>query len=382
MLVISPDAPPRLVMPGFELPRVADLPQLFEPVTWNDGDDPAALLTSLLPNGGAGATVGLGGQMFAQFFLRIRDLAPTANYVDGDRVMVPVRCESLHTKLRRCEPRAAPQTPSPRSCGPRTFRARQSATSSQQSTGSCSRRATTPSAAGSSGLAQTARLRTITSPTVLRPRATESLSTSAASAGATAPTSRGHFTSATRRKSSATSTTSSIRRTSRVSKRAPRHHDSGARPDSALAHRRRGLRRCIPPPAWAWNRPRRPRTAVPRYRRRHPRGRRHDLLGSSPASTSRGSSGSGSNTLSSSHATAPSGSTSRRTTSRSSSGATNASTTRSAHIRGRRIGRADAGHPRHARREAIAGDVLHRRPLGRGPPRSRAPHRSRRPRAR
>src|SRR4051794_29421380 len=67
MLVVSQDGTPRLVMPGFELPRVAGLPQLFEPVTWNDGDDPAALLTSLLANRGAGATVGLGGQMFAQF---------------------------------------------------------------------------------------------------------------------------------------------------------------------------------------------------------------------------------------------------------------------------------------------------------------------------
>ena len=91
MLVISQDEPPRLVMPEFELPRVAGLPQLFEPVTWNDGDDPVTLLTSLLRNPGGGATVGLGGQMFAQFFLRIRDRAPTPNYVDGDRVMVPIR---------------------------------------------------------------------------------------------------------------------------------------------------------------------------------------------------------------------------------------------------------------------------------------------------
>lgn len=91
MLVIGREGPTRLVMPGFELGRVASLPQLFEPVTWADGDDPVALLASLLPAGGVGQTVGIGGQMFAQFFLAIRDAAPAASYVDGDRVVAPLR---------------------------------------------------------------------------------------------------------------------------------------------------------------------------------------------------------------------------------------------------------------------------------------------------
>src|SRR5215218_2422949 len=91
ILVIGRDGPVRFVMPGFELPRIEGLPKLFEPVTWDDGDDPVAVLASLLPDGGRSATIGIGGQMFAQFFLPIRDHVPSASYVNGDEVMAPLR---------------------------------------------------------------------------------------------------------------------------------------------------------------------------------------------------------------------------------------------------------------------------------------------------
>lgn len=91
MIVLPRDGQPSLVMPSFELPRIAGLPPLCEPVPWEDGDDPAALLGSLISQNGSKPTVGVGAQMFAQFFLRIRDAAPSAGFVDGDAVMAYVR---------------------------------------------------------------------------------------------------------------------------------------------------------------------------------------------------------------------------------------------------------------------------------------------------
>jgi Xaa-Pro aminopeptidase len=91
ILVLPRDGRPRLVMPGFELDRVAALPPLFEPAPWEDGADPAPLLASLLPDRGGGATVAVGGQLFTHFLLRIEAAAPKARFVSGDLVMAPVR---------------------------------------------------------------------------------------------------------------------------------------------------------------------------------------------------------------------------------------------------------------------------------------------------
>jgi len=91
ILVLPRDGQPRLVMPGFELDRVASLPALFEPAPWEDGTEPAPVLASLLPNGGDGMTVAVGGQLFTHFFLRISAAAPEARFVSGDLVMAPVR---------------------------------------------------------------------------------------------------------------------------------------------------------------------------------------------------------------------------------------------------------------------------------------------------
>jgi D-alanyl-D-alanine dipeptidase len=91
ILVLPAEGQPRLVMPAFELDRIASLPPLFEPAPWEDGDDPAPLLASLLPNRGDGTTIAVGGQMFTHFFLRIQDAAPSTRFVSGDVVLEPVR---------------------------------------------------------------------------------------------------------------------------------------------------------------------------------------------------------------------------------------------------------------------------------------------------
>lgn len=91
MLLIPREGDVRLVMPSFELPRVASLAPLFEPAGWADGEEPTKTLAGLLPNRGAGATIGVGAQVFSHFLLRIQDALGDATYVDGNRVLEPVR---------------------------------------------------------------------------------------------------------------------------------------------------------------------------------------------------------------------------------------------------------------------------------------------------
>lgn len=91
ILVIPREGTPRLVMPGFELPRVQSLPRLFEPTPWDDGDDPSILLASVLQANGAGATVGVGGQLFSHFLFRLQAAAPEARWRSGDILMEQVR---------------------------------------------------------------------------------------------------------------------------------------------------------------------------------------------------------------------------------------------------------------------------------------------------
>jgi Xaa-Pro aminopeptidase len=90
ILVIPREGTPRLVMPGFELPRVASLPAQFEPVPWEDGEDPARLLGSLLDADRA-PVVAVGGQLFAHFLFRLQSAAPQARWQSGDAVMEVVR---------------------------------------------------------------------------------------------------------------------------------------------------------------------------------------------------------------------------------------------------------------------------------------------------
>jgi Xaa-Pro aminopeptidase len=99
ILVLPREGTARLVLPAFELDRIAALPPVFEPAPWKDGTDPAPLLASLLANGGAGSTVAVGGQMFAHFLLRIRDAAPEARLVSGDPVLVPVRMRKSSSEV-------------------------------------------------------------------------------------------------------------------------------------------------------------------------------------------------------------------------------------------------------------------------------------------
>jgi Xaa-Pro dipeptidase len=91
MLVIERGGTPRLVMPDFEVPNVASLPPLFEPLAWGDGVDPAPLVASLLRGSARSPRIGVGAQLQARFLLDLIGVGVQADWVNGDCVMEPVR---------------------------------------------------------------------------------------------------------------------------------------------------------------------------------------------------------------------------------------------------------------------------------------------------
>jgi Xaa-Pro aminopeptidase len=99
MLVIPREGQPRFVIPLFELPHVAALPPIYEPAPWEDGDDAAELLVSLLPRRGSGITTAIGAQLFSHFLLNIQSHAPDARYVSAEPVLEPVRMRKTSYEL-------------------------------------------------------------------------------------------------------------------------------------------------------------------------------------------------------------------------------------------------------------------------------------------
>jgi len=89
MLIVAQEGTPRLVMPDFELPAVAELPPVFEPVPWSDGDDAAAPVAKLLPGGAP--LVAVSGQTHARVRFALEAAAPRARWTDGDAVLAPAR---------------------------------------------------------------------------------------------------------------------------------------------------------------------------------------------------------------------------------------------------------------------------------------------------
>jgi Xaa-Pro aminopeptidase len=92
VLVLPRDGAPRLVMPEFELPTAAHLPDLVERVGWKDGEDASAVACGLFPSGeGRPPRVAFSAQLHARFLVGLLDAGLRAELVDGDLVLAPVR---------------------------------------------------------------------------------------------------------------------------------------------------------------------------------------------------------------------------------------------------------------------------------------------------
>ena len=61
MLVVPRDGDVHLVVPHLEAPRVVERPEVFDLVTWRDGEDPIARVVDLV--GGAATVADLGPEL-------------------------------------------------------------------------------------------------------------------------------------------------------------------------------------------------------------------------------------------------------------------------------------------------------------------------------
>jgi Xaa-Pro aminopeptidase len=97
LLVVPADGAPRLVMPRFELPGVSGLPPAIIPLPWDDGEDPAPAVASLL--GRAPLSAGISGQTQLRFRFAIEHTAPHLRWMDGDDVLAPVRARKSAAEI-------------------------------------------------------------------------------------------------------------------------------------------------------------------------------------------------------------------------------------------------------------------------------------------
>jgi Xaa-Pro aminopeptidase len=101
MLVVPVDGDATLVVPRLEAPRVAERPEVFSLVTWDETDDPVALVAGLT---GSAATVGIGDRTWSRFLVELQAALPAARWHKASEVTGPLRAvkdEAEVAALRR-----------------------------------------------------------------------------------------------------------------------------------------------------------------------------------------------------------------------------------------------------------------------------------------
>ncbi len=88
MLVLPRVGDARLVVPYLEAPRVDRSAAEFELVTWQETQDPVALVAAMMSSAGR---VAIGDHTWARFVLALQGQLPNAEFVPANRVTAPVR---------------------------------------------------------------------------------------------------------------------------------------------------------------------------------------------------------------------------------------------------------------------------------------------------
>lgn len=93
MLVLPADAEATLIVPRLEAPRVTPQDDVFSLVSWNETDDPVALVADLVGHGLAGTapTVAFGDRTWSRFLVELMPHLPAAQWRRGNDVVGPVR---------------------------------------------------------------------------------------------------------------------------------------------------------------------------------------------------------------------------------------------------------------------------------------------------
>jgi len=100
MLVLPLEGVPRLVVPALEAPRVAAADDLFTIEPWSDGEDPVALVASLVTAGaGPAARLAVSDRAWATSLLALQQRLPDAGWVEASRVTSPIRAVKDATEI-------------------------------------------------------------------------------------------------------------------------------------------------------------------------------------------------------------------------------------------------------------------------------------------
>lgn len=101
MLVVPRGAPATLVVPRLEAPRVVAEPEVFALRSWEETDDPIAIVAGLV---GSASTAAIGDRTWARFLVELQDRLPATRFSRATEVVGPLRAvkdEAEIAALRR-----------------------------------------------------------------------------------------------------------------------------------------------------------------------------------------------------------------------------------------------------------------------------------------
>lgn len=88
MLVVPREDPAVLVVPGLEVPRVVPHDDVFRIRSWNETDDPVAIVADLM---GSVATAAIGDRTWSRFLVELQRARPEVAFSTTDPVIGPLR---------------------------------------------------------------------------------------------------------------------------------------------------------------------------------------------------------------------------------------------------------------------------------------------------
>ena len=88
MLVLPADGDATLVVPRLEAPRVTERPEVFSLRSWDETDDPIAIVAGLV---GAAGTLAIGDRTWARFLVDLQSALPPARFTRASEVVGPLR---------------------------------------------------------------------------------------------------------------------------------------------------------------------------------------------------------------------------------------------------------------------------------------------------
>jgi Xaa-Pro aminopeptidase len=88
MLVLPAEGDATLVVPRLEAPRVVEHPEVFSLRSWDETDDPIAIVADLV---GRAGSVAIGDRTWARFVIDLQRALPSTRFTRGSAVMGPLR---------------------------------------------------------------------------------------------------------------------------------------------------------------------------------------------------------------------------------------------------------------------------------------------------